>query len=142
MRQSGQIERARLEAPYLQTVYCVRLDDGSILDLRIGRRHPRLDRRLARVHARHWVFLTAWNPESTPLPAWRNAARQRVLRRCLKALPVLLPGIGIAEDGAWWEESLLAASVSVGRARRFGRMFGQHAVVVGRVGGFARLCWC
>jgi hypothetical protein len=105
----------------------------------VGQRNRPLERLLHRQHRRDWAFLTAWNPRSRRLPRWRNERRQRALARLL---PLALLGAGVAADGRWAEESLLAFGVPPGRARRLARQFGQNAVVVGRRGVPARLLWC
>ena len=131
-----------IEAAYRDTVYRV-IADGGCIDLRIGRRHPRLDRMLMHRRARHWAFLTAWNPASSPLPPWRNAQRQRRLLACLRPVcRVTLYAVGLADRGDWREASVFVAPCARGRALRLGRQFGQAAVVLGVRGGKAELAWC
>ena len=113
---------------------------GAPVILRVGERNHELDRLLRRHGWRDWAFITAWNPRSHPLPAWRNDYRQRRLARLF---PLALVGAGIGEDPDWpGEESLCVLGLSAGRARRIARLFGQNAIVAGTRGGAARLIWC
>lgn len=133
--------RARFERAYLATTY--RLFAGNErLDLRIGARAPALDRLLHASGMRNWAFVTACNPGSRPLPAWRNRARQLRLRRSLAGMRLRLPGLGVPDASGWKPEpSVLVAPVPPGRARRIARRFGQNAVVAGRRGAAPALVW-
>ena len=87
------------------------------MDLRVGRRCPQLDRMLATRACRHWAFVTASNPGSRPLPAWRNAQRTRWLAAPLRRRYAVLPGLGIPEDRGWQPEvSLLVLGLAPGAA--------------------------
>lgn len=113
------------------------------IEVRAGRRCAVLDRWLHRLDIREWLFITAWNPRSRPLPRWRNRARQRALQRTLRRnVRVLYCGLGVPDDRSWRSEhSLFAGPVAAGRARRLGRQFHQNAVVIGRRGGVPALLW-
>ena len=136
-------QRTALELAYWRTVYRAFAPGGAI-DLRVGHRFPALDRLLAVTGCTRWAFLTAWNPRSRPLPAWRNAARSRRLARALQARGYrFLPGLGIPLEPGWRPEvSLLALGMPAARALRIARSFGQNAIVAGRRGGRAQLLWC
>lgn len=131
-----------LRAAYRAAAYIVDLPCGPVLVLRIGERHRRLDRLLARRGVRDWAFVTAYNPRNRRLRAARNAQRLRTLRRALLGPSLLWNGEGRADDGSWREASLFVAPIAATRAMRLGRQFGQYAVVVGRRGGPPRLAWC
>jgi len=133
-----------LEAAYRRTRYRVSIPRGGALDLRIGRRCPALDRWLRARACRQWAFVTASNPGSRPLPDWRNAARGRGLARAIAAAGFrVLPARGEPEQGGWRAEaSLLVLGMPAARAVRLGRQFRQIAIVAGRRGGVAQLCWC
>ncbi|MCW5619562.1 MAG: DUF3293 domain-containing protein [Burkholderiales bacterium] len=113
------------------------------VEVRVGRRCAVLDRLLHRLGVREWLFITAWNPHSRPLPRWRNRARQRALQRALRRnVRVLYCGLGVPDDRSWRSEhSVFAGPVAAGRARRLGRQFRQNAVVIGRRGGVPVLLW-
>jgi len=136
--------REALEAAYRRTLYRVAVPGRGPLDLRVGRRSRRLDRLLAALGCRDWAFVTAWNPGSRSLPAWRNALRSRRLARALERLGYCtLLGLGVADDDRWRSEvSLLVVGMPAARALRIARLFGQNAIVAGRRGGDARLLWC
>jgi hypothetical protein len=113
---------------------------GAPIILRIGERNGTLERLLHRHRRRDWAFITACNPRSRLLTAWRNQQRQRRLARLF---PLALVGAGIGEDPGWpAEESLCVFGLAAGRARRIARLFGQYAIVAGTRGGVARLIWC
>ncbi len=128
----------RLLQAYQHTDYHV---DVPPLPLRIGRRHPELDTWLTGIDQRTWVFVTAWNPHSQPLPVAENERRQAELLRWVEQrdLPYST-GRSIADSGDWPpEESLLIAGLSRPEAKALGRRFEQNAVVYGEVGGVAEL---
>lgn len=136
-------DRDTLSRAYARTVYRVFLTGGSVMDLRVGRRCLQLDRMLASGARRHWAFVTASNPGSRPLPAWRNAQRTRRLAATLRRRYAVLPGLGIPEDSGWQPEvSLLVLGLAPGAALRIARQFGQNAIVAGRRGGPSELLWC
>jgi hypothetical protein len=121
------------------------------LTIRIGRRCPRLDRLLASQHVGSWAFVTAWNPGSRPLSRKANDMRHRRLLRVLddwkRQLPdgrrAWLPGVGRPHDETWSPEvSVLVLGMSVADARKFGRRFGQVAVITGSRERAARLTTC
>jgi hypothetical protein len=136
-------QRAALEPAYRRTVYRAFAPGGAV-DLRVGQRCRALDRLLAASGCSDWAFLTAWNPQSKPLPVWRNAMRSRHLARALRALGYrFLPGLGIPREPGWRPEvSLLVLGLPAARALRIARAFGQNAIVAGRRGGRAQLFWC
>lgn len=131
-------ERARdLEALYRATLYEVRAPRPFVL--RVGEPSPEADALLASVGAHGWAFLTAWNPRSTRASAEANALAQKRLRACVAGRALVLDGEGRAPDGSWSEESLFVAPASEEEAVAWARAFEQTAVLVGEVGGRARL---
>ena len=132
-----------LRQAYLRTTYWVDAKPQPIA-VRIGAHQPELDRLLSGFGARRWAFISAWNPRSMRVATWRNARRHRELIRTLKHQGLRwLPGIGEGDDPSWAPEpSVLVVGMSAPQARRVGRRFGQNAVVIGRLGGPARLLWC
>jgi len=139
----GRATRARFERAYHATTYRL-IAGNTCLDLRIGARAPALDRLLHSYGMRHWAFVTACNPASRALPAWRNRARQARLWRSLAGvrLRLRLRGIGVPDASGWRPEpSVFVAPVSPGRARRIARRFGQNAAVAGRRGATPVLVW-
>ena len=133
--------RACFERAYRATTY--RVIAGRVcFDLRLGAHAPALDRLLHAKGVRHWAFVTACNPASLPLPAWRNRVRQARLWRALAGARLLLSGIGVPDTPGWASEpSVLAAPMTPGRARRIARRFGQNAAVAGRRGRVPVLVW-
>lgn len=133
--------RSRLEGAYRATTY--RVAAGRVrIDLRIGQRAAALDRLLHRAGIRECALLTACNPASRPLPAWRNRVRQVRLWRLLRGARLRLPALGVPDRGGWAPEaSVLAGPLPRGRARRLGRRFGQNAVVAARRGRPCVLVW-
>jgi hypothetical protein len=131
-----------LAAAYLATTYVVDTPAGP-LPLRIGQRHPDLDRLLAEHGVTSWAFITACNPGSTRLSDADNQARQRQLDEAVRRLgKVSLPGRGVGDDGSWPpEESVLVLGLDEAEAGAVGRLFGQTAIVCGTAGTPARLAW-
>ncbi|WP_316568017.1 DUF3293 domain-containing protein [Myxococcus sp. MxC21-1] len=52
------------------------------------------------------------------------------------------PALGEADDSSWCEQSLFVPGLPREEAGRFGRAYGQVAVLVGRTGGRAELLFC
>ena len=90
------------------------------------------------------AFVTAWNPWSQPRSRLTNQARHRRLRTALARMGLpCVAGRGRDPRGRWpAEESFFVMGCSVSEARRLGSVFGQHAVLVGRLGGRPRLLAC
>jgi hypothetical protein len=132
-----------LTAAYRSTTYWVDTAAGAIA-LRVGRGSAALDRLLKRRGVRTWAFVTACNPRSRRLPAWRNFERQRRLERLSRRLGfAVLPGVGAGDDPAWAPEpSFLILGISRQRARRLARSLGQNAIVAGRRAAPPELVWC
>jgi hypothetical protein len=134
-----------LQAAYEAAEYEVSLANERTLVLRHGQRHPDLD---FYVHSHHhgvisWAFVTAWNPRSVLLDKSINEQRHDDLKAWVarRGWP-FLPGRGRNEDATWIEESLLLMGASRAEACMLGSQFQQHAVLVGDVGGLARICLC
>ena len=132
-----------LEQAYRETIYRVFVPGEAPIDLHAGVRSMALDLLLTRAGSRDWAFLTAWNPESRVLPAWRNAQRQRRLLAVLEAgARVVLPGVGIPASQDWQPEaSVFVAHLPLRRALRLAAAFGQLAILAGRRGRPADLAW-
>ena len=132
-----------LHTAYLQTTYWVEARPQP-LALRIDEQSPRLDRMLGERGLSRWAFLTAWNPRSQLRPHWDNAGRDRQLLRVLGSLGwQWLHAVALGDGDDWpAEPGVLVPGMGRTQARRLGRRFRQHAVVVGERGKAARLVWC
>ena len=138
--------RAELQkwGEYQNTDYCVH-GEAPASRLLSHRQHERAAESAAgRYGSREWAFMTAWNPESKPLPRQENDRRQAELiaeliaagYRCLRAE-------GLNADASWPpEESVLALDIPQHEARRIGRHHGQLAIVTGQLESPARLVAC
>jgi hypothetical protein len=129
-----------LRSAYEHTTYQVDLPAGPVA-IRIGQRHPALDRFLRGQGAANWCFLTAWNPMSEPTSPEENARRQgELIEAVQKGGWAYWPGEGIGDGGNWPPEpSLLIAGVKLPAARALARRFRQAAFVYGTLGGLAQL---
>ncbi|MFP2932361.1 DUF3293 domain-containing protein [Pyxidicoccus sp. 3LG] len=141
-----QPERERLLEAYMSTRYVVRphAATGSLEQvLRVGALHPALDSALAARGHREWAFLTAWNPGSRPRGEEENRrAQEQLVSQLVAGGWVVASAIGEAEDGSWSEQSLFVPGLPRAEAERFGRAYGQVAVLVGRAGTPAELLLC
>ena len=129
---------------YAKTEYCV-IDEGRRpVRFRIGSANARLQALLVRYGSREWAFMTAWNPESKPLPRQKNDRRQAELIAELTAAGYrCLRGEGLNADASWPpEESVFALDIPKEEARRIGHQHGQLAIVTGQLGSPARLVAC
>jgi hypothetical protein len=144
-------DRAALEHAYQETIYRVYLPRGATIDLQVGLHSAAIDALSRRTGARWWTCMTAWNPGSRLLPAWRNRNRQRALQARLEreltatagGRALVLPAAGVPSSSQDWlpEESLFVAGLPPTRTLRLARAFGQNAVLAGRRGAPARLIW-
>lgn len=136
-------DRDRLRAAYEATDYRVDAGLQGSFVIRVGTCAPAADALLAAAGAESWAFITACNPRSRPLPAAENLARMQRLEEVVRHRGLAHHcGAGVAADGAWpAEPSLFVIGLEEGAAVALARTFDQHAVVVGRRGGPARLAW-
>lgn len=131
----------RLRAAYLATDYRVRLPQGGTASLRIGVPPP--GALLALTHGATWAVITAWNPQSQPMPRALNRNAQRALLAELRACPdvrAIHAAAGVGSDG-WREPSLLAIGLPVDTARALCSRHGQHAFVAGAGEAPPQLHW-
>ncbi|WIG93102.1 DUF3293 domain-containing protein [Myxococcus sp. SDU36] len=139
-------ERERLTKAYAATRYVIRphaCTGGVEQILRAGALHPALDATLAARGHREWAFLTAWNPGSQQRGAEENRrAQERLEAQLVAGGWVVAPALGQADDGSWCEQSLFIPGLPREEAARFGRAYGQVAVLVGRAGAQASLLFC
>jgi hypothetical protein len=137
---SGENPERDLDTAYRATAYCAETPEGRLV-LRLGEPCVPLDRLLAARGLSTWAYVTAYNPGSVPAPDAENEARQRELRAAVaRAGQPFYEGAGVGES---WppEPSLLVLGIGEAEAAALGRRFGQRAVVVGDLGGPARLLW-
>lgn len=139
-------ERERLLEAYRATRYVIRphaTTGSQEWVLRVGALHPALDSTLTARGHREWGFLTAWNPGSRPRGDEENRrAQERLVSQLVAGGWVVASAIGEAEDGSWSEQSLFVPGLPRAEAERFGRAYGQVAVLVGRAGAPAELLLC
>ena len=135
-------ERAQLDAAYRRTLYEVQAPGGPML-LRIDEHCPALQAVHAQLAVSESVFMTAWNPQSAPLCASRNAVAQARLDQRLAPLGLTVwPGWGRDPEGSWpAEQSLFVAGLERERALQLAREFDQHAFVHAGPDAVPRLVW-
>jgi len=116
---------------------------GRTHRIRIGHRHPLLDRRLRGLGCQqHWQLITACNPRSEPLTVAENAARQRRLDDDLAALGLShLPARNSARNGGWFEPAYCLLDAPSATLLMLGQRYAQHAVVSTRLDAAAQLVW-
>ena len=118
-----------LIAAYQATLYCV---NGCVPEftLRIGQHSRALADLYQKMGISSAAFITAWNPNSQPLPADVNDVRQKNLIACLLEMGVpFYLGEGSSPDGKWREPSLLALGIKKADARALAAQFEQNAFV-------------
>ena len=133
-------ERARLAAAYCRTAYRIRVGGGSF-DLRIGQPWALPE---AAGAGNGFAYLTAVNPGSHRLDDDDNASRQAALYAELSAAGFApLPGVAVADDGAWPDEpGWLVSGLGADAALSLARAYGQNAFLVGRPGRAVEMLWC
>lgn len=139
MNTPGAADDIALEAAYRAALYAVR--DGEIeIDIRIDEPNPGMEALLLRYGVERAALITAFNPDSVPLPPDQNLSRQRALQRELAAAGVaVLSASSQAEDGRWREPSFLVLGMSRAAALACAQRWEQRAVVLFGADGRARL---
>ena len=120
---------SELTVAYLATLYCVN-GCAPEFTLRIGQPSRALADQYRKLNIASAAFITAWNPNSQPLPADANNDRQKKLIARLEemGIPFYL-GEGSSPDGQWREPSLLALGIEKAAAEALAVQFGQNAFV-------------
>ncbi len=131
-----------LSAAYTSATYRIAIQPHACT-VRIGLRHPGLDRRLrTRGCQSHWHLLTACNPRSQVLPAAENERLQRALLDAVSRCGWRhLPACGQSDDGSWAEPGWCLLDAEPRTASAMGQGFGQAALVIGRLDQRAELIW-
>ena len=133
-------EFKRLNTEYQATVYSATTPDGILL-IRPGRRNHLLDNVLTAFRAKRWAFITAYNPGSIPMSdAINEAAHIELCRMLMRKGLVFFEGEGSSE-GYPSEKSVLVLGIGRDKAKKLGRKFTQYAIVVGKRGDSAKVCW-
>ncbi len=114
---------------------------GGYIDIRIGRRHLKVDVLLTALSVTEWAYITAWNPGSNLVSTAQNTAAQVELERIVRERGhAFYRGEGIPDQAGWAPEpSLWIAGIARLAAVDLGRRFGQKAIVVGSSGAPAEL---
>lgn len=137
------MQREDLAAAYRKTSYVVDAPVVAAFAIRIGEACPPLDELMERTGTTAWAFVTACNPRSKPLAVAENATRMERLREVIeRGGYAFLPGAGVPDEAGWSPEpSFLVLGIPVEAAVEIGRLFEQHAIVVGSRGMSAALLW-
>ena len=132
MQQILDSEPVRLMREYLDATYRATVD-GRAAVLRIGASPPDWLRH------EDLVFITAWDPRSTPRGDAENRAALATLRAALEPHARVNDGFGADAGCTWHEPSLLAVGLPLELADREAQRHHQNAIVVVPAGGPARL---
>ena len=90
---------------YLDTSYVLDSSPlGPPLSIRVGEACGELRARYKEVLGKGLMFVTAWNPASTPLSKSENANRHKSLLNDM-ARYFFVAGVGRSNNGEWYEES-------------------------------------
>ena len=111
--------------------------------LQIGQPQPDFDHWLARRGYRDYSLITAYNPFSTPLSAPVNEARHRTLVQLVERLRLPHVAASGSDPGGSWpdEHGLCIFAPGTHFGRHLGRIYQQHAIVVGSRGSAPRLLY-
>ena len=138
-RDLSAVSRELIDA-FLATHYRV-TSDAAAFTLRIGEHSPALAALYARCGLRTAAFISACNPSSEPQSEAVNAAAHVSLREALERRGIgFIEGAGVAPDGSWSEQSVLALGISLEAAKALGDAFRQNAIVWVAEDAVPRLC--
>ncbi len=128
-------------AAYLTTDYWVLSAQGEPFALCAGKVSERLISHYKSQAVSSALFITAFNPFSTPTPDRENQVSQARLRSRLSDLtPLVWHGEGRGRTGDWPPEpSFLALGVDYDAACTLGREFGQNAFIFAGADGIPSL---
>lgn len=130
--------KQRLLPLYLETDYYIPDLKTSIY---IGQRNPEVDRWLAKQHANHAVFITAFNPNSEVLSTSVNHKRNLELAKEIDSF-TFLKGRGIPQNAGWMpEDSFWVMDLPEDLTLDLMKQFGQLAVVWHQYNQSSRLLW-
>jgi hypothetical protein len=129
-----------LRAAYRATRYEA-IDGERLLTARIGVHAPAFDALLERERVTSGSFITAWNPESRPMPEAENRRAAAALAAEVAALGLrALPHRGVGADAGWAaEEGLFVLGLAEAGALALAERYRQNAVVIVAAGRPARL---
>ncbi len=134
------MDHSDLAAAYAEAWYVV--EDGADVTIRVGEESEALDKLLESNGASTWAFLTAYNPQSQPLPEDENLKHQaELIEQIEKHRHKYFRGYGAGEG---WdpEPSIFILDIPRESAIELGRRFGQHAILWGSVNEPPELVWC
>ncbi|MCB0705246.1 MAG: DUF3293 domain-containing protein [Saprospiraceae bacterium] len=114
------------------------------ISFRIGQPAADVDQLLQTCQAGCFTFITAWNPDSVPLPPAENDIRQKALIQFLQENKYgWLEGQGVSLDKSWpAEESLFVLGMTRTTGQELAKKFGQKAIVFGAMHKVPELVFC
>ena len=125
------MDKLELEAAFLNTNYTVLKNDifKEEIVLKIGEKN---DLSSALPSLIEWALITAWNPLPDILSNEENKQRNTAFITELNTFGFVSHlGLGISEDGKWFEESLFIENISKETAMFYAKKYGQLAFVHG-----------
>ena len=125
------MDKLELEAAFLNTNYTVLKNDifKEEIVLKIG---EKIDLSSALPSLIEWAFITAWNPLPEVLSNEQNRQRNTSFIAELNKFGFVSHlGLGISDDGKWFEESYFIENISKEKAMFYAKKYGQLAFVHG-----------
>lgn len=123
---------------YSQALY--RIFDPPLV-LKVGQKHPLLDRLLDAYRSRTWAFITAFNPFSQVVSPEENARRNTLLEADLKTY-TCFKGQGEDPTGEWEPEaSFLVLGIELSHTQTLLTKYGQNAALFGYKDERSFLLW-
>ena len=125
------MNKLELEAAFLKTNYTVLKNDifKEEIVLKIGEKNELSSALPSLIE---WAFITAWNPLPEILSNEQNKQRNTAfITELNKNGFVSHLGLGISDDGKWFEKSLFIENISKEKAMIYAKKYGQLAFVHG-----------
>lgn len=126
------IEKDTIQA-YLHTSYIVHAQQGDII-IRVGRAHEEIDTLIPDMPSPTWAFITAYNPESKPLPHEENERRNNDLKcKVMNSGYTYVEGEGVGDDGLWPPEmSIFILGIPFEYANILASEYNQNGIIFSR----------
>ena len=132
-------EKEKLLEIYKQTNYFIS-DLG--IQIVIEKFNNKIDKEVEKFNKISWAFISASNPFSKNISDKKNEQNFELLKEQVSENYIkYFIGYGQGQGGWESEKSIFIIGITETQATKLGLLFGQNAIVIGSVGGTAKIKW-